>query len=300
MIVPVSALQNESLGRRYIADCESGFWERLNTACAALAGSGARILTLTGPTCSGKTTAAGLLCRRLADFGQKLHVISLDDYYYDRAYLESLFQNGKPDYDSYRTIDLQELKRTVSGILGESEVVLPVFDFVQGKRVGENRLKNGAEDVFLFEGIQGLYPQVRELLPADACRRLFISVEEDLQIGDTRFTAREIRLLRRLVRDSRTRGIPPQRNLAVWAGVTHNEDLNIFPYAGICDIRINSLLGYDPMVIKPYLQPLLTAIPENDPSRAEANAILARLIPLPILPADAVPADSLFREFIGE
>lgn len=299
MIVPAEALKNESAGRQFISDCESSFRRRLDAACEALAGSGARILTLTGPTCSGKTTAAGLLSQRLSGLGQNLHVISLDDYYFDRPYLESLFQDGEPDYDSYRTIDLDELARTIASILGDGEVVLPVFDFVQGRRIGEKRLQNKAEDVFLFEGIQGLYPQVRRLLPADACRRLFISVEEDLLIGETKFSSRDIRLLRRLVRDDRTRGIPPQRNLAVWPGVVHNEDQNIFPYADACDIRINSLLGYDPLVIKPYLQPLLAAIPKSDPFWPEGDALLSRLISLPSLPADAVPPDSLFREFIG-
>lgn len=261
-----------------------------------------KLIRLTGPTCSGKTTLANLLRTRFAQEGKHLHLISIDDFYYDKEVLHAREQNGgvgHVDYDSVQTIDLEALKRFTREIFLEDAADCPIFDFVEGKRTGYRRMESRDEDVFLFEGIQALYPEVNALLGQyGESAGIYIAPKSALTVGDATWEPNEIRLLRRLVRDYHFRGTSPERTFALWGGVRHNEELNIFPYAGDCPYQIDSTMPYELGVLKPYLCKILPTVSADSPYRTQADEILTKLEPVAPIPDALIPSNSLYREFV--
>ncbi len=299
MIIKRLDLSDSTDIRLFINQCESNLEAVLNDAALQVSQSDSHIITLSGPSCSGKTTAAEKLVRVLSLAGKSVHVISIDNYYYNRDYLESISEDGKIDFDSPKTIDLDFLEETVCEIDSGKKVRIPLFDFKTGKRESVAELLPDKNDVYIFEGIQAIYPSVTALLSHYSYKSMFISIAQELQIGDTLFGARELRFFRRMVRDHRCRGASPEFTFALWQSVCENEDKHILPYANTADISLNSLLGYEPCVIKPYLLPLLDEIPSNSPYRAYSDKITERFESIQTIDQKYVPENSLFREFIG-
>lgn len=291
--------------RTWITACEQRFSEQLQDVAQTIAATESlKLLRLSGPTCSGKTTLADLLCRQLAQQGKRVHLISIDDFYYDNDFLQfrsDASAASRTDYDSVDTIDLAMLSTFVREIFTLEQADCPIFDFSQGKRTGMRRMKSRREDLFLFEGIQSLYPEVTRLVseygtPMD----LYIAPEQTVSVGDCRVPPHELRLLRRLVRDHRFRGTSPEQTFALWEGVRRNEEANIFPYVTACRYRLDSAMPYELGVLKPILDEILPSVPHESPYRAQAEAILTQLRDVEPIDEAWVPADSLYREFIGQ
>ncbi len=285
----------------YVAACEARFACQLEAAGRYAVEHGQDILTLCGPTCSGKTTAAALLSKTFANMGRRLHVISIDNFYYSREYLRlrSLRHGTDIDYDSPDTIDIDCFASAVRAIAGRGRVELPVYDFKEGRRVSALQIECTAEDAFLFEGIQAVYPALTKYLAPHGCCSLFISVEQPLLAGTTVFDPREIRLLRRLVRDFKFRNANAQFTFSLWRSVCKNEDEHIYPNLSGCHFRIDSLMPYEIQVIKPYVLSVLSELGAESEYRAEAEQILHKLSTIESISQRFVPADSVFREFIG-
>lgn len=287
--------------KRYIADCEAEYLEDVASACAA-AQHGGRIITLCGPTCSGKTTTAHILDAAFSARGKALHTVSIDDFYFDRAVLEARArESGMPlDYDSPSTIDLDLFGKVVADIDDGGTVTIPRFDFQTGKRQGYETFSVTEDDVFLFEGIQAVYPELTAYLAGRRYVSLFISVEQPIACGDAVFTPEELRFMRRLVRDARTRGASAEFTFSLWGGVLANEETHIYPNRGNVDQYIDSALAYEVSVIKPQVLSLLDTLPQGSAYRPEAVALRKKLKDVPVIDAALVPAESVFREFIGE
>ncbi len=292
---------SEEEQKRYIAACEAEYLEDVASACAR-AQDGGHIITLCGPTCSGKTTTARILDAAFAARGKILHTVSIDDFYFDRAVLEARAKaKGVPlDYDSPSTIDLDLFGKVIADIEDGGTVTLPRFDFQTGKRVGSETVKMTDGDVFLFEGIQAVYPELTAYLAGHRYASLFISVEHSIACGDTVFSPEELRFMRRLVRDARTRGASAEFTFSLWNGVLENEKTHIYPNRGNIDQYIDSAMGYEVGVIKPQVLALLDTLPAGSVYWPEAVALRKKLKDVPVIDAKFVPADSVFREFIGE
>ena len=296
-------LSEEKKIREWIEDCEAALRHRLDEIARVLCGEDLRLIRLAGPTCSGKTTVANLLIRRFEEHGKRLHLISIDDFYYDKEVLHANAENhesGEVDYDSVKTIDLAALADFIEEIFTEEKSHCPTFDFKVGRRVGYRTVESGAKDVFLFEGIQAVYPEVTALLDTSGHRSagLYIAPFTAVEAGGARFEPNELRLLRRLVRDSNFRGTDPAFTLGLWAGVRRNEEENIFPHASACDMRIDSSMAYELGVLKPYLERILPTVPKENPHRAAAEAILERLATVESIDSAWIRPDSLYREFV--
>lgn len=258
------------------------------------------LLGLTGPTCSGKTTAAAMLTQVLEAGGRSVHIISLDDFFYSKEILQrASLARGRtePDYDSPQTIDLDLLRSCVSSLLAGKETRMPRFHFRTGRREQGDLLRPAAGDVFLFEGIQILYPQVDALLRRDGYVSLCICPQTAIETGGERFTPNEIRLMRRLVRDVIYRGATPAFTFSVWESVRANEETHIFPYIQRCNRTVDSTMPYEIGLLKPYLERYLTG-DGVAPFEREAQAILARLRSVQPVPASLIGPDSLYKEFI--
>lgn len=260
-----------------------------------------RLLGLTGPTCSGKTTAAAMLTRDLEANGKAVHIISIDDFYYGKeTLLRASREKGReePDYDSPDTIDLDFMRACTLSLLSGRETKMPRFNFRTGQRERGEILRPQENDIFLFEGIQILYPEVDRLLRQEGYFNFCICPLTAIETGGEVFLPNDIRLMRRLVRDRIYRSAEPEFTLSVWKSVRENEEKNIFPYIGRCNRTVDSTMPYEIGLLKPYLEDFLTRNHAGERDRAAKETILRRLQKVQTVPAALIGAESLYKEFI--
>ena len=260
-----------------------------------------RFLGLTGPTCSGKTTAAKKLTDYLEKHGHRVHVISLDDFYYDKEYLKQRADNDpniEIDYDSEETIDIDLFSKKIESLMKNELTELPKFDFPSGLRVKGDVIDPDPTDVFLIEGIQVLYPKVNAILRRATYRNIYIFPESAIEIGEEIFVPNEIRLMRRLVRDFHFRASAPEFTFFLWQSVRANEEKNIFPYEKSCDYFIDSTMPYEIGMLKPFLEEILTKMPRDHEFYADAERILKKVSGITPVNSDYITENSLYKEFI--
>lgn len=258
-------------------------------------------LGLTGPTCSGKTTSANLLTDLLESHGKQIHVISIDDFYYDKPHLlEMTRKKGetKLDYDSEETIDISLLESCVESLRAGKRTRFPKFNFTTGLREAGEEILPSAKDVFLFEGIQVLYPRVDRILRSSQYQSIHIAPQSSIEIGGEVFEPNEIRLMRRLVRDYHFRNAEPEFTFTIWQSVRDNEEKLIFPNVHLCDYKIDSTMPYEIGILKPYLENILPRVTSDPVHAKQASSILAELENVQALPSDLIPQNSLYKEFI--
>ena len=208
--------------RQNILACEKQYTDQIGDAAEALlAVHHLQIITVTGPTCSGKTTTARLLTAALEDAGRSVFPVSFDDFFKNRADLPIL-SSGRVDYDTAAALDMETLTECLDKLIAEEPCDLPLFDFQNGCRSGVFRYVPRENDVILLEGIQAMYPEVRSHLPHEVTRSAAILPTMTVETPDGTLTARELRLLRRLVRDARTRNADAEMTLSMWADVCAN------------------------------------------------------------------------------
>ena len=259
------------------------------------------LIGVTGPTCSGKTTAAKMLTDHFLKNGRTLHVISVDDFYYEKAYLYALSrESGKTglDYDSEKTIDTALLQTCLLSLFSGKETVLPKFNFHTGLRERGVSIAPQKTDLFLLEGIQILYPGVYSILRDIAYQSVAICPQSSITVGGSTFLPNEIRLMRRLVRDEIHRGSSASFTFSLWKGVRENEEKNIFPYLKKCDFTVDSTISYEIGVLKPFLLDLLAKMREDDPFFEIAKEILTSVQNVQTVNSGMISPNSLYREFI--
>ena len=280
----------------YISQCEKRFEKQMDNCLEKLKNrENLKFITLSGPTCSGKTTASHIITRELENEGYELTVISIDDYFIDRDILNS---RHVLDYDSIDTIDLELFSKNLSDLKNDRVTELPVFDFVSGKRTGFKKHEPLSHEIIIFEGIQAVYGEISSLFDKKDTVSIYISVEDSMKLCGNIIDARTQRLLRRLSRDTRTRGTTTEFTLTLWESVSANEDKNILPNAGSANIKLNSLLGYELSVLKNILIPLFDTIDVGSVHYDTAKKLKTILESVQPIDEKYVPKDSLFCEFI--
>ncbi len=283
----------------FVEECERQFNKQLLEVTEHICTEESlRIVMLSGPTCSGKTTTASQLARLLKGHGKRLVMISIDDFYRDRGQLQTT-QAGTVDYESIEAIDFPYLAECMSELLENREVLLPIFDFTTGCRSGVRSFLPQKNDILLFEGIQAIYPEILSLTPSGQSTSIYISPQQQAEAYGAVFSPRSIRFLRRLVRDSMFRASDAARTFFLWEGVKRNEDENILPYASGAAISIDSFLPYELNVIRPFAESVLRMLPASDVHAAERDELLMKLSGIPVISPAYVPENSFFREFIG-
>ncbi|MBQ8441306.1 MAG: hypothetical protein IJX19_11630 [Clostridia bacterium] len=260
-----------------------------------------RLIGLTGPTCSGKTTTARLLTEVFERCGRRVHVVSIDDFYYDKEVLQrraDMDPDIEIDYDSEDTIDVDLLAEKAEQLLACKETRMPRFDFRSGARVDGVTVTPRPDDVFLFEGIQILYPKVDAILRQQDYRSIYICPTSSVRIGEETFDSNELRLMRRLVRDYLYRSTKPDFTFYIWQSVRDNEEKSIFPHAHTCNYFIDSTMPYEVGMLKPYLERILGQIPKNSQFYEEAMEVLRQLTHVQPIPSSYMAPNSLYKEFI--
>ncbi|NOZ78888.1 MAG: nucleoside kinase [Acidobacteria bacterium] len=261
-----------------------------------------RLVTIAGPSSSGKTTFAKRLGIQLRVNGLEPVSLSLDDYYVPRAETP-IGEDGKPDYEALGAIDLKLFHQQLRDLLRGREVLTPRYDFVTGERKPKEKwtpMRLGDRQVIVIEGIHGLDHRLTQSVPPDEKYRIYISALTQLAIDDhNRIFTADARLIRRIVRDYFFRGFSAERTLELWERVRRGEGKWIFPFQEEADVMFNSALVYEPAVLKTFAIRFLLQVPRTSPSYPEAFRLLKFLsLFVPIFP-DEVPNTSILREFIG-
>lgn len=262
---------------------------------------GKRVILITGPSSSGKTSFAKRLCIQLMVIGQSPLYLGTDDYFLEREQTPVL-PNGELNFEDIEALDLELFNNNMNSLLAGEEVDLPVFDFHEGRKIfGKRIIKPKKGQPFVIEGIHGLNRMLTSKIPDESKFKIYISPFTQLNIDNhNRIPTTDARLLRRMVRDHQFRGYPAGYTIGNWHKVRAGEDKNIFPYSGEADVLFNSALIYELAVLKKYAEPLLQEICPDEEAYIEARRLLKFLRFFNTIEDDSVIVNnSIIREFIG-
>ena len=275
--------------------------ERIGNIAAQIAADpNKKFVMIAGPSSSGKTSFSNRLSIQLSAKGLRPHPIALDDYYLDRDKTPR-DENGNYDFECLESIDIEQFNKDMTRLLNGETVEMPTFNFKTGLREYRgNTLQLKDNDILVIEGIHGLNDKLSYSLPSESKFRIYISALAPLSIDEHNpLPTTDGRLLRRMVRDARTRNTPAQQTLKMWYSVRRGEEKYIFPFQESADVMFNSALVYEIAVLKTYAEPLLFQIPEDCEEYKEAKRLLKFLDYFLALPTEGIAQNSLAREFIG-
>ncbi len=258
-----------------------------------------RIVLIAGPSSSGKTTFSKRLAIQIIAQGGEPFALELDNFFIDRVDTP-LDENGEYDFESIHAVKTDLLNDSLNRLIRGEEVQLPHYNFALGISEPGDVVQLSPNQIIILEGIHGLNPKLLETIPHEKTHRLYVSCLTQLNLDRyNRISTTDTRLLRRIVRDSRERGYTAQQTIRRWESVRVGERKYIFPYQENADEIFNSAMAYELSVLKPLVEPLLRQVPFGSPEHIEAKRLLAFLDWFLPLEVDAIPDNSILREFVG-
>ncbi|MBR6258338.1 MAG: nucleoside kinase [Lachnospiraceae bacterium] len=283
-------LAQEALQERRIGEIARKIVER----------GGVKFVMIAGPSSSGKTTFSHRLSVQLASYGLKPHPIGVDDYFKNRQDTPK-DEDGNYNFECLEAIDVDLFNGDMVKLLNGETVEIPSFNFKNGQREYKGNYKTlGKDDILVIEGIHGLNDKMSHALPTESKFKIYISALTSLNVDEhNRIPTTDGRLLRRLVRDARTRGASAQRTISMWPSVRRGEEENIFPFQESADEIFNSALIYELAVLKQFAEPLLFSVHADEPEYHEAKRMLKFLEYFLGVSTEDLPNNSIVREFVG-
>lgn len=258
-----------------------------------------KVILLSGPSSSGKTTTSMKLSLYLKSLGLNPTHLSMDDYFLEREETP-LGPNGKPDFESLKAIDIKLFDNQISKLLKGTKVTVPTFNFITGKKEYKRNIQIKQNDILIIEGLHALNEEILKNIPKKNKFKVYISPLTYLNIdNDNRISMTDLRLLRRIVRDNKTRGYSPSMTLNNWEDVRIGEEKYVFPYQDNANVMFNTSLAYELAVLKTYAEPLLYTVKPDDTEYQTAQRLLELLKCVLPIPSETVPQISIIREFIG-
>mgnify|MGYP000902376920 FL=1 len=258
-----------------------------------------KVILLSGPSSSGKTTTSMKLSLYLKSLGLNPTHLSMDDYFLERDETP-LGPNGKPDFESLNALDTKLFDSQISKLLKGTKVTVPTFNFISGKKEYKRTIQMQKNDILIIEGLHALNENILKNIPKKNKFKVYISPLTYLNIDDdNRISMTDLRLLRRIVRDNRTRGYSPSTTLNNWEDVRKGEEKYVFPYQDNANVMFNTSLAYELGVLKTYVEPLLYTVKADDPEYLTARRLLELLKCVLPISSESVPQISIIREFIG-
>ena len=259
-----------------------------------------RLVLIAGPSSSGKTTFSKRLMIQLRVNGLRPITLSTDNYFVGRAQTP-LDEEGRPDFECLEAVDIPLFNQHMEQLLAGAEAAIPIYDFLTGTRSTRTEsLQLGPKDILLVEGIHGLNPRLSASVPPESKLKIYISALTQLSLDDhNRIMTTDVRLIRRIVRDRKSRGHTASRTIAMWPSVLRGERRNIYPFQEDADVMFNSTLIYEPAVLRLYAERFLLEVPTDEESFCEAYRLLHFLRMFVPVFADEIPHTSILREFIG-
>ncbi|MBE6587197.1 MAG: hypothetical protein E7647_02135 [Ruminococcaceae bacterium] len=297
MVIDICNLRTRENAKTFVRECENNFKISVESAAGLVAADKrCKAVTLAGPTCSGKTTAASLLIAELARLGKNAKLISIDDFYYPQREMERL---GITDFEGASAIDTSLFRKCSASLAALEVTVLPYYDFKTHERGFYPEYTPKENDIYIFEGIQAIYPEILSCLDSFGTVSLFICVADKIEIGGISFEPNEIRLMRRVVRDFYHRGTSIEKTMVLWDNVRKNEDENIFPFVGNEDFSINSLIPYEIFLVGREFLEMSRNYPEDGRSSALVASLRERLsgVMNDNFDHSLISENSLLREF---
>lgn len=258
-----------------------------------------KVVLIAGPSSSGKTTTSRKLSMFLNTFGLNPKPISLDDYFLPREETPKL-PNGDYDFESLRAIDIDLFNNQLKKLLNNEEVIIPTFNFKTGIPEFNKSLKLNDNDIIIIEGLHCLNEELTKSIPKENKYKVYVSPLTDLNVDNYNMVSTsDNRLLRRMVRDNRTKGYSAEYTIKTWSRVRDGEEKYVFPYQEEADFVVNSALIYEIGALRQYAEPLLYNIDINSPYYEEARRLLRFLNMFLVVPTENIPKESILREFIG-
>ncbi len=281
----------EALHEKKIAKIADKIFQRRNEV---------KVVFIAGPSSSGKTTFCKRLSVQLQVIGFKPVQISLDNYFVDRAHTPR-DEKGEYDFEALEAVDIKFFNEQLLDLMNGKEVELPVFNFYQGIReMSGEKIKSDANTIYIIEGIHGLNPKLTPKIEDKYKYKIFVSALTHIGIDKQNpIPSTDNRLIRRIVRDYKTRGYSALDTLSRWESVLAGEKKNIFPYQENADIMFNSALLFELAVLKAYAEPILREVPETAPEYDQAIRLLKFFSYFKAMPSDEIPPTSILREFLG-
>lgn len=280
----------------FIKQCENNYKYAITSAAEQFIARGNRIIMLAGPSSSGKTTSAKILINTFKEKGYKASLVSLDDFYFDDRSKYPLNEDGSYNFESPLALDLELIKKCFAELIEKGESDMPVFDFETHKRIwGQNKVTYDEDTFIVVEGIHGLNPCITDNLPKDKMGKIYVSVSSRIYDRNNKImlAKREIRFLRRLVRDFKFRNTSVDETFDVWQSVCNGENEYIFPFRNQADVKVDTFIPYEICM-------LATAALEILPDASEDTTELRqKLEKFRHLSKKLMPEDSMLHEFLG-
>ena len=293
--------KTNSNAQSFISECEKNYRESIERIRdLILQSQGRKLVMLAGPSSSGKTTTANILKSMLTESGRNSVTVSLDDFYLDQKNAPT-FPDGRPDFETVHALDIQKIIFCIEELLETGESALPVFDFNTRKPSEKmNTVKIGENDIVIVEGLHALNPLITDPLEKEDMLKLYVSVSSRIYNGeDVLFSKRDIRFIRRMIRDYKFRNSPVDFTFYLWKAVRTGEDKYLFPFSSRANIKIDSIHPYELCVYKNLALELLSHIEKDSVYFSRANELKNKLNLLVSLKSEDVPGNSLLHEFIG-
>lgn len=287
---------------KFVSDSAQAYRKRISEVAQGIfSNHNRKIVMLAGPSSSGKTTTAKLFSEEINKLGGKAYTVSLDDFYLPRSVQYPLDENGKPDFECVEALDLDLLHSSLRQLAVSGKADLPVFDFKTGERINNAKTVELHEnDVIIVEGLHALNPVITETLDESKLYKIYISVSSRVYDadGEVLLSKRDLRLIRRSVRDYLFRSMPVERTLEIWGSVMRGEDKYLFPFENLADIKINSFHPCEPCIFSERAIGLLRDVGEGE-FKEKADSLTAKLNLFENIDYSVLPTDSLLREFTG-
>ena len=292
----------ENTPEEFIAKCENRYYSSLKNVVERIVSfSGRCLVMLAGPSSSGKTTTARILTELLGEQGRNAIVVSLDDFYREQSETPK-FEDGSPDFETVHALNVPQIIECLHTLIDTGECLMPVFDFItKMPKQNAKHLKIGEKDIVIVEGLHALNPLITEPLMDEDMLKLYVSVSSRIynSDGQVEFTKRDIRFIRRMVRDYRSRSSSVEFTFYLWKGVRRGEDEYLFPYTKNADIKIDSIHPYELCIYRDYAIKLLMHIDEKSEYYETAQKYINKLSAFVSKSDSLVPENSLLHEFIG-
>ena len=258
-----------------------------------------KIVLIAGPSSSGKTTTSRKLCMYLKSFGLHPKTIGMDDYFVDKKE-NPVDENGNPDFECLEALDLKLFDNQIAALLRGEKVRIPTYNFVIGEKQFRTDMQLEENDILIIEGIHALDTKILTNISKEKKYKIYICPLTELNMDNhNRIPTTDNRLLRRIIRDNRTRNYSVEDTLKQWPSVRAGEEKYIFPYQDESDATINSAAIYEIGVLKTYVEPLLYSVESDSPYYEEAKRLIRFLRLFLPIPSDSIPEDAVIREFIG-
>lgn len=263
--------------------------------------SSKKIVMLAGPSSSGKTTTASLLSKGIEFMGGRAYTVSLDDFYFPHSVGYPLDENGKPDYECVEALDVELIHLCLGELLRKGKSSLPVFDFPSGERInGAKNIVLKENDVIIVEGLHALNPVITDTLDSANLFKIYVSVSSRVyeNDGSVLLSKRDLRFVRRMVRDYSFRSTSVEKTFEVWESVMRGEDKYLFPFEHLADVKINSFHPCEPCVLSKRAVELLKEALGGEHEK-KASLMINKLNLFKNIDYSGLPQDSLLREFTG-